>query len=106
MTTLPMDSYEGLQYQSKVIKEGPIFYHAKLTIDKIGDTYFNCKGWHRGHILVNGYNIGRFWEVGPEFTIYVPAPVLRKGENDIVLFDQIGAADTPSIISQDYPILG
>lgn len=108
MITLPMDSYKGLTYKTPFPQSGPVFYHTTLQIRGApADTFFNMKGWHKGHILVNGFNIGRFWEAGPQFTIYVPAPVLKEGYNDIVVFEQIAEpGDKKTLISQHYPILG
>ena len=56
--------------------------------------------------MVNGFNIGRFWNTaGPQKTLYVPAPLLKKGDNEIILFvsDSIGEAQ---VIFEDRPDLG
>lgn len=100
-----MESYKNLKYSDKIIKNNPSFYYSTFQVDEIGDTFLNYKGWNRGHVLINGNNIGRFWEVGPQFTLYVQAPLLHKGSNEIVLFDQIGAPDDPTIEFQTTPIL-
>ncbi len=41
-------------------------------------------------MLVNGFNIGRFWEIGPQKRLYIPAPLLRTGKNEIILFETDG----------------
>lgn len=37
--------------------------------------------------FVNGYNLGRYWNIGPQETLYIPAPWLRKGENELLIFE-------------------
>ena len=54
---------------------------------------------------MNGFNIGRFWEIGPQKRLYIPAPLLKQGENEIILFETDGkAADT--IVLRDQPDVG
>ena len=44
----------------------------------------------KGLVYVNGHALGRFWEIGPQQTLYLPGPWLKKGENEIVVFDILG----------------
>ncbi len=53
----------------------------------MADTYLDMRGWTKGVAFINGHNLGRFWEVGPQQTLYVPAPWLQKGDNKVVIFD-------------------
>ena len=46
-----------------------------------------AKGWNKGHVYVNGFNLGRYWTVGPQLTLYCPGPLLKEGENEIVAFE-------------------
>ena len=41
-----------------------------------------------GVVWINGFNLGRYWSAGPTETLYVPAPVLKNGVNEIVIFEQ------------------
>ena len=43
--------------------------------------------WGKGAVWVNGKSLGRFWNIGPQQTLYIPAPWLKKGENEIVVFE-------------------
>lgn len=52
------------------------------------DTFINMKGWTKGIVIINGFNLGRYWVVGPQRTLYVPAPILKKGENQVLIFEQ------------------
>lgn len=82
---------EGLKYSP--ITEGddaPAFYRASFTISKVGDTYLDMSIWGKGLVWINGHCLGRFWQVGPQQTLYVPGCWLRKGKNDITVLDITG----------------
>ena len=82
---------EGLKYSP--ITEGddaPAFYRASFTISKVGDTYLDMSTWGKGLVWINGHCLGRFWQVGPQQTLYVPGCWLRKGKNDITVLDITG----------------
>jgi len=49
------------------------------------------EGWTKGQVFINGFNLGRYWEKGPTKTLYVPAPLLRLGENELIVFELHGA---------------
>ena len=36
---------------------------------------------------INGFNIGRYWNVGPVYSVWIPTELL-KAENEVVLFEQ------------------
>jgi beta-galactosidase len=57
----------------------------------------------KGIVFVNGKNLGKYWKVGPQQTLYLPGVWLRKGKNVIQIFDQI--KNNISIKSLDHPIL-
>ncbi|XP_022334999.2 beta-galactosidase-1-like protein 2 [Crassostrea virginica] len=67
----------------------PGFYKGRLFIPYTPlDSYLNMKGWTKGFVYINGHNIGRFWNKGPQETLFVPGPFLRQGFNEIVIFEQ------------------
>ncbi|XP_052252882.1 beta-galactosidase-1-like protein 2 isoform X2 [Dreissena polymorpha] len=68
------------------------------------DTFLNMKGWKKGVAFINGFNLGRYWDEGPQKTLYVPAPVLKPGDNKVVIFELHKASH--SIMFEDTPILG
>ncbi len=53
----------------------------------VGDTYLDMSGWTKGVVWVNGRNLGRYWEIGPQKRLFCPAPFLRQGTNEIIVFD-------------------
>lgn len=103
--TLPLDNLERLNY-TRGYKEGrPAFYRFAFDVSEIGDTFLDFTGWGKGCIFVNGFNIGRFWEVGPQRRLYIPGPLLHIGENEIIVFETEGkVADSISLLSK--PDLG
>lgn len=54
------------------------------------DTFLDLSTWGKGLVYVNGIGIGRFWEIGPQQTLYLPGCWLKEGENEIIIFDIIG----------------
>lgn len=88
MYPLPMDNLELLTFDEKpAAVTGPAFYKGTFTVDEIGDTFVELPGWVKGFVVVNGFNIGRYWEIGPQETLYVPGPLLKKGENELIVFE-------------------
>ena len=63
------------------------FLKGTFKLSRTGDTYIDVSGLKKGVIWVNGHNLGRYWEIGPQKRLYCPAPWLKKGTNEIVVFD-------------------
>lgn len=66
------------------------YYRATFNLDKTGDTFLDMQTWGEGMVWVNGKAIGRFWEIGPQQTLYMPGCWLKKGENEIIVLDLKG----------------
>lgn len=71
------------------------FFKGSFNLDKTGDTYIDMSAYKKGIVWVNGHNLGRFWEIGPQKRLYCPAPWLKKGANEIVVFDLHQEAAAP-----------
>jgi beta-galactosidase len=67
----------------------PAFYRATFNVDEIADTFVYPKNFKRCAVFINGFNIGRYWLTSSFKSLYVPYPLLKKGENEIVIFDAI-----------------
>ena len=107
-TSLPMDDLSAISFgEAKPFDGRPAFYRGTLRIEgEVADTFLSPAGFHTGFVTVNGFNIGRYWnDKGPQKTLYIPAPLLRTGENEIVIFETDGV-DTPTVEFLDAPILG
>ena len=63
------------------------FFSGSFTLSETGDTYFNLSNYKKGMVYVNGHNLGRYWNIGPQQHLYCPASWLKKGNNEIVVFD-------------------
>ncbi|XP_048741109.2 beta-galactosidase-1-like protein 2 [Ostrea edulis] len=88
-----------------VTNKGPVIVRTSLQINSTPqDTFLDMKGWNKGIVFLNGFNLGRYWKVGPTRTLYVPAPLLREGDNEILIFEQHGSSGTICFI--DTPLLG
>ena len=95
---------EGLTY-GKVEKSGlPAFYRARFTLDKTGDVFLDMRKWNKGIVWVNGHGLGRYWNIGPTQTMYLPGPWLKKGENEVIILDVNGPQE-PVLQGLDKPIL-
>jgi beta-galactosidase len=63
------------------------------------------RSWGKGFVIINGHNLGRYWNIGPQQTIYVPGPWLRRGNNEVLVSDVLG--DTQKRLKTlDHPVLG
>ena len=69
-------------------REWPLFYRGDLNVPNPGDTFLDLANFNKGFVWVNGHNLGRFWNVGPQRTLYLPGVWLKKGANRIVVFDE------------------
>ncbi len=63
------------------------FFKGSFNLDKVADTYIDLSKYKKGVIWVNGHNLGRYWDIGPQKRLYCPAPWLKKGPNEILIFD-------------------
>jgi beta-galactosidase len=87
----------------------PAFFRGSFQVDAAADTFLSFDGWSKGVCFINGFNLGRYWDVGPQKTLYVPGALLKTGANEIVLFELYGwksGARPPSVLLTDTPDLG
>jgi len=102
---LPLNDLSQLEFGDLRSKDCPGFFKGKLLVDRPADTFLSMEGWKKGVVFLNGFNLGRYWEIGPTKTLYVPAPLLRQGENEIIVFELEGTRDL-SVEFLDRPKLG
>jgi beta-galactosidase len=102
---LPMDNLEKLEFTDSMPTEKSFFCKGSFTVDEPKDTFLKTDNFTKGFVTVNGYNIGRYWEIGPQKTLYIPASLLRKGENEIVIFESDALKGEPEIEFCDQPVL-
>jgi len=87
---LPMDgkfvTNAAQQDRGLNFKQG-MFFKGEFKLDETGDTFFDLTNYNKGMVYVNGHNLGRHWNIGPQQRLYCPAAWLKKGSNDIIVFD-------------------
>jgi beta-galactosidase len=103
---LPMRSLDGIPFVKREAHSaaGPAFYRGTFNVDNPGDTFLDMRGWGKGTVWVNGHHLGRFWQIGPQQTLYLPAPWLHKGANEVVVFD-LDVPRSPALAGLSHPIL-
>lgn len=87
--SLPMDE-KFIASLKETYPEGNhdgIFFKGNFTLNETGDTYIDLSNYQKGIVWVNGHNLGRYWNTGPQYHLYCPAPWLQKGNNEIIVFD-------------------
>ncbi len=96
---LPLDEEQMKLLEDKAVwkeKTGsnPAFFKFEFDLDLAEnvycDTFLDFAGWGKGCVWVNGFNIGRFWEIGPQLSLYIPGPLLHSGKNEIIIFETEG----------------
>ncbi|MFS8198790.1 beta-galactosidase [Streptomyces sp. CWNU-52B] len=95
----------GAEAESAALDVGPAFHHGTFEVLTPADTFLSLPGWTKGQAWINGFHLGRYWNRGPQRTLYVPAPVLRPGTNDLVLLES-QATTEPRALLTDTPDLG
>ncbi|MHB8956180.1 MAG: beta-galactosidase [Pirellulaceae bacterium] len=102
---LPLDDamLAGLRY-SNTKSSGPAFYRAQVQVVRPGDCFLDMRPWGKGLAWVNGHNLGRYWNIGPQQTMYLPGVWLKPGANEIVILDLLGP-ETPWVAALASPIL-
>lgn len=90
------------------------YYRGYFNIKKVGDTFINMEAFGKGQVYVNGHALGRFWQIGPQQTLYLPGCWLKKGKNEVIVLDVVGpkgeagkpgSTVTPTAFCQDHPEL-
>ena len=88
--TLPLDNIDKVDFSKEYKENVPAFYKFTFDVTEKGDTFLDFEGWGKGVAFINGFNLGRFWEIGPQKRLYIPAPLLKDGKNEIVIFETDG----------------
>ena len=87
---LPLESCEKVDFSKEWHPNQPSFYRYEVTLDEVEDSFIDLSKFGKGVVFVNQTNIGRFWEVGPTLSLYIPKSLFKKGNNEIVIFETEG----------------
>lgn len=107
-TVSPLPLYKAnvshSEWRKVSINKQPAFFRGTFELNSLGDCFVDTRNWGKGAVWVNGHSLGKFWNIGPQQTLYLPAPWLKKGENEIIVFEM---EDTGcrTIQGLDKPIL-
>jgi beta-galactosidase len=106
MKGMPLESAPSLKSMSNSYKlHFPVFYQASFHLNKTGDTFLDMSDWGKGIVFINGHHLGRYWGIGPQQTLYLPGVWLKKGQNEVVVFEQQNDHQQVSLKSTQIPIL-
>jgi len=91
---LPMDRkfIYDLRSSGKSLKKPGVFFKGNFMLNSISgnllsDTFIDVSNYIKGVVWVNGHNLGRYWNIGPQKRLYCPSSWMRDGMNEIIVFD-------------------
>jgi beta-galactosidase len=84
--SLPLNNLAALKFTTKQISS-PAFYRGTFELKQVGDTFLDMRAWGKGHVWINGHHVGRYWKIGPQQSLFVPASWFKKGLNQIIVLD-------------------
>ncbi len=89
VTGVPMDGkyIAGLKSAPVDTARRGVFFKGSFDLPGVADTFFDMSDYVKGLVWVNGHNLGRYWEIGPQKRLYCPGTWLKKGSNEILVFD-------------------
>lgn len=82
-----LDNLSSLTFVPAQMVDRPAIYRGYFTVTEPQDTFLSLPGWKKGLAWINGFCLGRYWNRGPQKTLYVPAPLLRSGVNELIVFE-------------------
>jgi beta-galactosidase len=102
---LPLNDLSRLKFGTVQTGKFPAFFRGTFNLNDPADTFLALPGWTKGVVWLNGFNLGRYWERGPQQTLYIPAPLLKHGQNELIVFELHGTQSL-SVELRNKPDLG
>jgi beta-galactosidase len=96
---LALDNHANLPFAPVDDNTGPAFYRGWFDVEQPLDTYLSLPGWTKGIVWVNGRCLGRYWKRGPQQDLFIPAPFMRNGQNELVVLELHGLEKTEVLFS-------
>ena len=91
MYPLPLDNLSTLRFRKGAeASSQPVFRRGHFALKQVGDTYLDTRELGKGHAWINGHHLGRYWQIGPQQTLYVPGVWLKPGRNEVVVLEVEG----------------
>jgi beta-galactosidase len=95
----------NLKYEkTETTQSMPAIWRGEILMDTVGDVFLDVSKWGKGVVWINGHCIGRYWNIGPTQTMFIPAPWLKKGANKVLILDLLGPEEAV-LNGLDKPIL-
>lgn len=104
VTCLPLDNLEKLVFRTVEKTDAPVFLKGEFSTNSRGDCFVHLDGFKKGYVFINGFNLGRYWEVGPQKSLYIPGALL-KDKNEIIVLEVEGYS-SPKVSITDKHDLG
>jgi len=106
MYQFPMDQQPLLKDNgNEYTKNVPVIYNGSFSLTKTGDTFLDMRKFGKGIVFINGHNLGGYWTVGPQQTLYLPGCWLKKGKNTIAVFEELNNEQQQELSGIKTPIL-
>lgn len=102
--TIPLDNLDRLNYENTYKGSLPVFLKGSFNTSSKADCFVHLDGFKKGYVWINGFNLGRYWEVGPQKSLYLPGALLKKN-NEIVVLEMEGFSK-PSVSILDKHNIG
>jgi beta-galactosidase len=105
MYGFPFNKINTIKYTDhySAVQNHPSISRGVFQVNKPGDTYLDMRNWGKGVVWINGHNLGKYWNIGPQQTLYIPVEWLKKGKNEIAVLELVKPGKYLS--SLDKPIL-
>lgn len=95
MFSLPMENPNSVTAtKNSTVDNTPVLKSGTFNLQNTGDTYLDMSRWGKGVVWVNGHNLGRYWSIGPQQTLYVPVEWLKKGSNQVTVLELLKPEQT------------
>ncbi|RPH32004.1 beta-galactosidase, partial [bacterium] len=87
MYRFPCDDLSSVKFREGDARGVPVLRRGSFVLREVADTYLDMSQWGKGSAWVNGHSLGRYWNIGPQQTLYIPAPWLKKGKNEVMVLE-------------------
>lgn len=89
MYSLPFNSTQSIKFKKETqsAENAPVLRRGNFILNTVADTYVDMRTWGKGVVWINGHNLGKYWSIGPQQTLYLPAEWLKKGINSVVVLE-------------------
>ena len=102
--SLPLKNLSGLDVSKKAKPDRPAFFSGSFRAKPHIDTFLDMRGWKKGTVWINGFSLGRYWDIGPQGTLYVPGELLQS-DNTICVLELHRPNDSRTVSFVDTPML-